>query len=143
LLNGFTNYDVFLPVPKMNYPGAAELLAKYETKAAGQGVDPYGYYMAPLAYAQLQVLGQAVEATKSLDDGKIADYIRTSNFKTVVGDVRFGKFGEWAEPRVLQLQFQNIKSNDPKQFKGVDTQVVVAPTDFASGKLIYPYEKAK
>jgi branched-chain amino acid transport system substrate-binding protein len=143
LLNGFTNYDVFLPVPKMNYPGAAELLAKYEVKAAGQGVDPYGYYMAPLAYAQLQVLGQAVEATKSLDDGKIADYIRTNSFKTVVGDIRFGKFGEWAEARVLQLQFQNIKNNDPKQFKGVDTQVVVAPTDFASGKLIYPYEKAK
>jgi branched-chain amino acid transport system substrate-binding protein len=143
LLNGFTNYDVFLPVPKMNYPGAAELLAKYEAKAAGQGVDPYGYYMAPLAYAQLQVLGQAVEATKSLDDGKIADYIRANSFKTVVGDIRFGKFGEWAEPRVLQLQFQNIKNNDPKTFKGVDTQVVVAPSEFASGKLIYPYEKAK
>ena len=143
LLNGWTNYDFWLPVPKMNYPGVAELMAKYEAKAAGQGVDPYGYYMAPLAYAQLQVLGQAVEATKSLDDAKIADYIRTNNFKTVVGDIRFGKFGEWAESRVLQLQFQNVKNNDPKTFKGVDTQIVVTPAEFASGKLIYPYEKAK
>ena len=46
--------------------------------------------MAPRAYAQLQVLQQAVEATKSLDDGKLADYIRANTFKTVLGDVKFG-----------------------------------------------------
>ena len=39
--------------------------------------------MPPQAYAQMQVLQQAVEATKGFDDGKLADYIRTSTFKTV------------------------------------------------------------
>jgi hypothetical protein len=29
------------------------------------------------------------------------------------------------------------------QFKGVDTQVVVSPPEWASGSLIYPAEKAK
>jgi branched-chain amino acid transport system substrate-binding protein len=61
----------------------------------------------------------------------------------VLGDVKFGKGGEWAESRVLQVQFQNIKNNDPTQFKGIDTQVVVDPSAYESGKLIYPYEKAK
>ena len=29
LLNGFVNYDFWLPVPKMNFPGVAEFLEKY------------------------------------------------------------------------------------------------------------------
>jgi branched-chain amino acid transport system substrate-binding protein len=143
LLNGFTNYDFWLPVPKMQFAGVDDLMKKYQAKAAAEGVDALGYYMAPWAYAQLQVMQQAVEATKSLDDKKIADYIRASTFKTVVGDVKFGKGGEWAESRVLQVQFQNVKGNDVGQFKDISTQVVITPDAYQSGKMIYPYEKAK
>ncbi len=142
LLNGWTNYDFWLPVPKMQFPGVAEMMAKYQARAAAEGVDPLGYYMAPLAYGQMQVLEQAVAATKSLDDKTLADYIRANTFKTVVGDVKFGKGGEWAESRVLQVQFRNVKGNDPAQFKGIDTQVVVTPPEYASGTLVYPsFEK--
>ena len=97
LLNGFTNYDFWLPVPKLNFPGVDELMKKYQARAAAEGVDPLGYYMAPQAYAQFQVLAQAITATKSLNDDKLADYIRANTFKTVLGDVKFGKGGEWAE----------------------------------------------
>jgi branched-chain amino acid transport system substrate-binding protein len=99
--------------------------------------------MAPWGYAQLQVLAQAVQGTKSLDDAKLGDYIRANTFKTVVGDVKFGAKGEWAQSRVLQVQFHNVKGNDVGQFKDVSTQVVVSPTEYESGKVIYPYEKAK
>jgi branched-chain amino acid transport system substrate-binding protein len=143
LLNGFTNYDFWLPVPKMDFPGVADLMKKYQAKAPAEGVDPLGYYMAPQAYAQMQVLEQAVKATKSLEDQKLADYIRANTFTTVLGDVKFGKGGEWAQSRVLQVQFRNVKGNDPMQFKGVDTQVVVSPPEYASGPLVYPYEKAR
>ena len=143
LLNGFTNYDFWLPVPKMDFPGVADLMKRYQARAAAEGVDPLGYYMAPWGYAQLQVLQQAVEGTKSLDDAKLGDYIRANTFKTVVGDVKFGKGGEWAESRVLQVQFQNVKGNDVAQFKDMSTQVVVAPAEYASGEPIYPYERAK
>jgi branched-chain amino acid transport system substrate-binding protein len=143
LLNGFTNYDFWLPVPKLNFPGVDELMKKYQARAAAEGVDPLGYYMAPQAYAQFQVLAQAITATKTLNDDKLADYIRTNTFKTVLGDVKFGKGGEWAEGRVLQVQFQNIKGNDVDQFKDVKTQVVVSPKDYVSGSPVYPYEKAK
>jgi branched-chain amino acid transport system substrate-binding protein len=143
LLNGFVNYDFWLPVPKMQFPGVADLMKKYQERAGAEGVDPLGYYMAPQAYAQLQVLEQAITATKSLDDQKLADYIRANTFKTVLGDVKFGKGGEWSQPRVLQIQFQNIKGNDVAQFKDVKTQVVLTPSDYKSGDVVYPYEKAK
>jgi branched-chain amino acid transport system substrate-binding protein len=143
LLNGWTNYDFWLPVPKMEFAGVADLIKRYQAKAAAEGVDPLGYYMAPWGYAQLQVLQQAVEGTKSLDDGKLGDYIRANTFKTVVGDVKFGAKGEWEKSRVLQVQFQNVKGNDVAQFKDMSTQVVVAPAEYESGKVIYPYEKAK
>ena len=46
----------------------------------------------------MQVLGDAVEATKSLNDDKLADYIcARPPFKTIMGDVKFGKNGEWAQ----------------------------------------------
>jgi branched-chain amino acid transport system substrate-binding protein len=143
LLNGFTNYDFWLPVPKMDFPGVGDLIKRYQARAGAEGVDPLGYYMAPWGYAQLQVLQQAVEGTKSLDDAKLGDYIRANTFSTVVGDVKFGAKGEWAESRVLQVQFQHVKGNDVAQFKDISTQVVVSPAQYESGKVIYPYENAK
>jgi branched-chain amino acid transport system substrate-binding protein len=143
LLNGWTNYDFWLPVPKMQFAGVEDLMKKYQARAPAEGVDPLGYYMAPWGYAQFQVLQQAIEATKSIDDAKLGDYIRANTFKTVVGDVKFGKGGEWAESRVLQVQFRNIKGNDVGQFRDIANQVVVSPADYKSGDLIYPYEKAK
>jgi branched-chain amino acid transport system substrate-binding protein len=143
MLNGFVNYDFWLPVPKMQFTGVDELIKKYQAKAAAEGVDALGYYMAPFGYAQLQVLQQAIEATKSIEDKKLADYIRGNTFKTVAGDVKFGKDGEWAQSRVLQIQFHDVKSNDVEQFRAVNTQTVVAPDEYKSGNIIYPYEKAK
>jgi branched-chain amino acid transport system substrate-binding protein len=143
LLNGIVNYDFWLPVKSMEFPGVLDMMKKYQARAPGEGVDPLGYYMAPWGYAYLQVLGQAVEATKSLDDDKLADYVRNTTFKTVVGDVKFGKGGEWAQSRVLQVQFQHIKGNSVDQFRDISTQVVVAPDPYKSGDVIYPYEKAK
>lgn len=143
LLNGLVNYDFWLPVPKMLFPGVEELIKKYQAKAPSEGVDPLGYYMAPWGYAQFQVLQQAIEGTKSLDDKKLADYIRTNTFKTVLGDVKFGDKGEWAQSRVLQVQFHGIKGNDIEQFRTMNTQAVLTPSDYASGQVVYPYEKAK
>ena len=92
LLNGFVNYDFWLPLKTMEFPGVIEFIKKYQARAQpGEGVDPLGYYIAPWGYAYLQVLGQAVEATKSLDDSKLIDYMHNATFKTVLGDVKFGK----------------------------------------------------
>src|ERR1700730_525765 len=99
--------------------------------------------MPPFAYSQLQVLGEAVEATKSLDQDKLADYIRSHTFKTVAGDVKFGDNGEWAEARGLQVQFQHVKGNEGEQVNDRATQVIVAPEKYVSGKVIYPFGDAR
>jgi branched-chain amino acid transport system substrate-binding protein len=143
LLNGFVNFDYWLPIEKMNFHGVAEFITKYQARAQQEGVDALGYHIAPWGYAQLQILQQAVAATKSLDDDKLADHIRKSTFNTLVGDVKFGPQGEWAQTRVLQVQFQHIKGTDLAQFKDLSTQVVIMPAQYKSGEVIYPYEMAK
>ena len=61
----------------------------------------------------------------------------------MVGDVKFGRQGEWAQARVLQVQFQHIKGDDIGQFKDASTQVGVTPAEYKSGDVIYPYANAK
>ena len=142
LLNGVVNYETWLPVKSMEFPGSLELLKKYQERAKSAGTDPLGYYMPVWAYADLQVLGDAIAATKSLNDDVLADYIRNTTFKTVVGDVKFGKQGEWAEERTLAAQFQNIKGNGIDDFRDLMTEVIIYPPQYKSGEVIYPYEKA-
>ena len=142
-LNGITNYDFWEPVPKMQFPGVEALLKKYQAQAAAANVDPLGYYMVPFAYAQMQVLADAVEATKSLNQETLGKYIHAHAFKTVVGDIKFAANGEWARSRVIQIQFHGIKGHDLEQFRTMGTQTVVAPAEYASGKLIYPYGAAE
>jgi branched-chain amino acid transport system substrate-binding protein len=143
LLNGIVNYDMWVPAPTMQFPGVLEFLKKYQAKAPSEGVDPLGYYIAPWAYADLQVLGAAVEGTKSLDQAKLAAYMHEATFKTIVGDIKFGAQGEWSQPRVLQVQFQHVKGNGLDQFRDTSNLVVLDPPQYKSGSLIYPYTAAK
>jgi branched-chain amino acid transport system substrate-binding protein len=143
LLNGVVNFETWLPVKSMQFPGSMDLLKKYQDRAKAEGVDPLGYYMPVWAYAYLQVLGDAIAATKSTNDDVLADYIRKTTFKTVVGDVKFGKQGEWAEERTLAAQFQNIKGNTIDDVRDLSKEVIVYPPKFKTGEVIYPYEKAK
>jgi len=142
-LNGYMNYDFWLPAKSMMFEGTEAFLKKYQERAAKAGVDPLGYYMAPFGYTYLDVLGQAITATKSLDDAKLTDYLRKTTFKTIVGDVKFAPNGEWAKSRVFQAQFRGIKGNGIDQFKDPNTEVIITPAEYKSGSVIYPYEKAK
>jgi branched-chain amino acid transport system substrate-binding protein len=95
------------------------------------------------AYAQMQVLEQAIRTVGSTDDAALSDYTRNATFETVLGNVTFGEGGGWAQPRVLTVQFQNIQSNDISEFKKPNTQAVVYPPETASASVIYPYAKAR
>ena len=142
-LNGFMNYDFWLPAKSLMFKGTAEFMQKYQERAAKAGVDPLGYYMAPFSYSYLQVLGEAITDTKSLEDAKLTDAMRKTTFKTIVGDVKFGPNGEWAKSRVFQAQFRGIKGNGVDQFKNPDTLAIITPAEYKSGSVIYPYEKAR
>jgi branched-chain amino acid transport system substrate-binding protein len=143
LLNGIVNYDFWLPASTMQFPRVLDFLKIYQAKAPAAGVDALGYYIPAWAYAQLEVLGQAIEGSKSLDQEKVADYLSKNTFTTLVGDVRFGKNGEWAEERMLQVQYQNIKGNAIGEFTDMSKTVIVTPAKYATGKAIYPFADAK
>jgi branched-chain amino acid transport system substrate-binding protein len=142
LLNGFVNYEYWAPVPQMMFPGVEQLLNTYQARAGDVGVDLLGHYMAPLAYAQMQVAVQAIEATGGLDDASLSAYARGATFHTVMGPIKFGVKGEWAEPRVLQVQFQATRGHEVGQFRNGSRQIVVSPPDFISGGFCFPYAEA-
>lgn len=143
MLNGIITFDWWLPAPKMMFPGVKEFFDKYQARAGGEGVDPLGYYLGPWAYARMQVLADAIEGTKGLDQQKIADYIRGNTFHTVVGDVKFGKKGEWDKARILTVQFQNITGTGLDDFRGGKGEVVVWPEEYKNGDVILPYTEAR
>jgi branched-chain amino acid transport system substrate-binding protein len=143
LLNGILNNEIFVPSPKFDFPGLQDMLKRYQAKAAGQGIDPLGYGFAPFGYAAGQVLAQTVEATKTLDHDKLAAYMRSNTFQTVVGDVAFGPEGEWSTSRMVYSQFQNVIGNDIEQFRDTSRQVILLPAQYKTGEIIYPYENAR
>ena len=142
LLNGVTVQQNWVPAPTLQYPGVMDFLARYRARAPAEGVDPLGVFLPPWAYARMQVMQQAIEASASIDDSKLAAYISSHVFKTVIGDVAFSKDGEWAAPRMIVTQFQNIKGNSLDQFKDPNSEVVLLPAEARSGKLISPYRSS-
>jgi branched-chain amino acid transport system substrate-binding protein len=140
-LNRVVNYHFFVPSPKMNFPGIEAFLAKYQARAKDAGVDPLGFYQPPFAYAAMQVLEQAVKATGTLDNEKLAAYIHANAFNTIVGEIKFDELGEWANARVIMVQFQNIEGNGLDQYMTGHKQVIVYPPQYADGKLDQPFAK--
>jgi branched-chain amino acid transport system substrate-binding protein len=143
MLNGIITFDWWLPAPALQFPGVMDFLKQYQARATTEGVDPLGYYLAPWAYADLQVLGQAVEGTGGLDQDKLARYIHSHTFKTVVGDVSFGEKGEWSKARIMTVQFQNIAGTDVDNFRDGKGETVLWPDEYKNGDPILPYSDIK
>src|SRR5262245_1614207 len=142
LINGLVNNEFYIPAASLQFAGTKEFLEEYQKRAAGLGTDPLSFTYPPYAYAAGQILARAVLETKSLDDEKLADYIRTNTIDTVIGPMSFGEDGEWKTPRIIYAQFQNVSGNDIGQFKDMSRQIVVWPSEFKTGNLIYPYGQA-
>ena len=137
-LNKIVDYDFYVPEPTVPFTGMQQFLERYQAKAPSIGADLLGYFIPPFAYANGQVIAQAVAAVGSLDQHKLGDYIKTHSFDTIVGKVAYASNGEWKDPRVLWVQYQNISGNSLDQFKKAGTQVIVYPKELASGKLQFP-----
>jgi len=140
-LNRVVNYHFFVPSRTMDFPGIDEFLKKFQSQAKEAGVDPLGFYQPPFAYAAMQVLQQAIAATGSLDDGKLAGYIHNTAFRTIVGEVKFNELGEWATARPIMVQFQNIQGSGLEQFMTGHKQVIVYPSPYKDGDLEYPFAR--
>jgi branched-chain amino acid transport system substrate-binding protein len=144
LLNGWVNYETWVPAKNMMFEGTEEFFKKYQARAQAEGVDPLGYYLGGWGNAYISVLGDAIKGTNSLDDDKLADYIKKTTFKTIHGPIKFGANGEWEKSGMLQVQYHGIKQGAGLEtWRGMDYQTVLTPDQYKTGTIIYPYEKAK
>jgi branched-chain amino acid transport system substrate-binding protein len=138
-LDRVVNYHLYVPAPTMNFPGIEDFLKIYQARAAQQGTDPLGFYQPPFAYAAMQVIEQAVKATGTLDDGKLAEYIHKNEFNTIVGNIRFDAKGEWAKARLLMIQYQNIDGSNLDQYRTAGKAVILYPPEYKNGTLQQPF----
>jgi len=130
-----------VPSEKLSYPGIEQFLKKYQAQAKDAGTDPLGFYQPPFAYAAMQVLEQAIKATGTLNDEKLAEHIHANTFDTIVGPIRFNELGEWATARMLMVQFQNVQGSGLEQYMSGHRQVIVYPAEYKDGALQAPFAK--
>jgi branched-chain amino acid transport system substrate-binding protein len=142
MLNGFVNYNSWVPEKTMANPAVQEFLKRYSVRAKAEKVDPLGFYLPPFNYAIGQMLEQAITATKSLDHKVLAAYIHKNEMKTMVGNIRYDAVGEWSTPRVPQAQFRGIKGKDLDQFRQPGKQVIIGPAALKTGDVL-PFDKAR
>jgi len=140
-LTGIVNYNTY--VPGVEYEGMDQFLSRYSKRAVEAKVDPLGFYLPPFEYAIGQLLEQAIAATGSLHDAAIAGYLRSNEMKTIVGPIRYGADGEWAQPRVIMTQFQGVKDRNLEQFRKPGVQAILFPEDLKNGQLRAPFERAR
>jgi branched-chain amino acid transport system substrate-binding protein len=143
LLNGVVNYNSWLPEKSMYFDGTKEFFEKYTKRAVEAKVDPLGYYLAPFGYASGQLVEQAINATKSLDQKGLAKYLRENTHKTIVGPIAFSPDGERKETAVLQAQFRGVVDKNMEQFRTSGKQVILFPDKLKSGELVAPFEAAR
>jgi len=139
ILNNLVNWDTYSPEPTMQFPGVAAFQAKYRERAPAAQTDLLGNYIPPYAYGQMQILEQALTRIGKVDQAALAADLRANTFETIVGKVKFGPTGEWAEPRNLYCQFQSITDGDLERYKKPGAKVILAPASLKSGSLRAPY----
>ena len=87
------------PIPE-EVPGAS---------AGAEGVDPLGYYLGTWGYAYMQFSAQAIDGDQEPRRRQDRRLLPHGTFKTIMGDMKFGAKGEWAEGRMMQVQYHGIK----------------------------------
>lgn len=80
---------VTLPTDFSTDPANAELVKAFKAK----NEDPSGPFVLT-SYAAVQVIADAVNATKATDAVKVADYLRKATFKTPIGEIGFDDKGD-------------------------------------------------
>ena len=101
----------FMPYPTTKY--SADFVKKYRER---WGRDPD--YHAAAGYAAAQILQKAIEATGTLNNKILRDYVATHEFETVVGVLKFKPDGT-PHYAMITIQYQNGKPENvwPKEVK--------------------------
>jgi ABC-type branched-subunit amino acid transport system substrate-binding protein len=102
-------------------PQAAEFIAAYRDRATKANFpDTSVEVQAAASYTAWQILESAVNATRSLDDKVLADWLKKNRVNTIQGSLRFDGASNYGDDLMRIKQIQNGK------------WVVVWPRDFAA-----------
>jgi branched-chain amino acid transport system substrate-binding protein len=94
--------------PFTNTPQATEFAKLYRERAAKAGITYVDADMqAAVAYAGWQALEAAVTATRSLDDAKLAQWLKANRVDTLIGRLRFDGPGNYGDDLQKVKQVQN------------------------------------
>jgi ABC-type branched-subunit amino acid transport system substrate-binding protein len=107
--------------PFMSNPSAARLVPLYRERATKANV-PYPYLdtQAAGSFAAWQILEAAVNATKSIDDKMLGQWLRANRVDTIIGKLRFDGPNNYGDDLFKMKQVQDGK------------WVVVWPKEFAA-----------
>src|SRR6202035_4406398 len=83
IANGLITGENFPAALAKQIAGASDFLKRYGERAAAAHIDPLGFAWGPFAYSAGQVLAQAVAATKSLDQDRLAEDMHQAIFQNV------------------------------------------------------------
>ena len=127
----------------MDFPGMRDFLARYQ--AQGQTGE----------CRSARLLSAAVRLCDRTDPGAGGDRHReprsqgpgqvtsaSTRSRPIVGSIRYGPTGEWANPRIVYVQFQGIADKNLEQFRSAGKQVIVAPDAFKTGE-VKPFSQAR
>ncbi len=115
--------------PFTNDPDSADLVKRFHAKAEAGGMKYREVEtQAAASFSAWQVLQAAVEGTKSLDNEKMADWLRKNPVKTMQGTLRFDGKNNYGDDLMKVAQIRD------------GHWVVVWPPEFAKPglKLVYP-----
>ena len=115
--------------PFTDDPDNADLAKRFRAKAEGAGLRYRDLDMQGAAsFSAWQTLGSAVEATKSLDQDKLAAWLSQNKVKTIMGTLRFDGKNNYGDDLQKVKQLRDGK------------WAVVWPPEFAKPglKLVYP-----
>ena len=143
-LNGIVNYDFWEPAKTLQFPGVDDFLKKYQARAGEPRASIRSAIICRRSPMPIcRCCSRRSRGRKSLDQDKLAEYLRTHTMKTIVGDIEYGSNGEWKEPRVLQVQFHDVKGSDLDQWKTDARQTILWPDKYATGKMQLPLRRSE
>ena len=94
--------------PYSNAPGAKAFIDLYHERAAKAGIpDTNVEVQAAASYTAWQILTAAVRATNSLDDAKLAAWLKANKVDTIQGKLRFDGPSNYGDDLMRVKQVQN------------------------------------
>ena len=111
----------------MHFPGVAPSIEKYRALAPREQTDLLGNYIPPYAYAQMQVLEQALNRVGKVDQAALAADMHANAFDTIVGSVELRRHrANGRRSATSTSSSRTSRDGDLEKYKRAGTKVILA-----------------